>query len=159
MHRTASIKEGPGLEARFFSRKGILERSEIFSTDKAGFIWSDRGDGSLFGPLTLWMEAYAAKKPIPLPFPLELQGTYFKLAALAALQALPFGETISYQELAARIGSPRAARAIGTVCSSNLYPLLIPCHRVLAAHGKIGGFLGGLDLKKRMLAFEGITDI
>ena len=68
---------------------------------------------------------------------------------------IPYGETASYGELARRIGAPGAARAIGGACNRNPLPLVIPCHRVVASDGTIGGYGGGLDTKRRLLALEG----
>ena len=66
------------------------------------------------------------------------------------------GETKSYGEIAGAIGHPRAMRAVGGACDANPIPVLMPCHRVLAAENKIGGFSSGLDWKRRLLAKEGI---
>ncbi|OYW21961.1 MAG: hypothetical protein B7Z55_05195 [Planctomycetales bacterium 12-60-4] len=82
--------------------------------------------------------------------------TEFQRQVIAALRAVPRGETVSYQELASRAGRPNAARAVGQVMASNPVPILVPCHRVLASGGKIGGFSAptGLDLKRKLLALE-----
>ncbi len=73
------------------------------------------------------------------------------------LRQVGYGETVSYGELAERSGSPRAARAVGTVMATNRIPLILPCHRVLGSAGRIGGFSApqGIDLKRRMLDLEG----
>ncbi len=68
---------------------------------------------------------------------------------------VPFGETTTYGELADRIGHPRAARAVGTALGSNPIPVVLPCHRVLRAGGKLGGYAGGLDRKTTLLEIEG----
>ncbi|HEX5138548.1 MAG TPA: methylated-DNA--[protein]-cysteine S-methyltransferase [Planctomycetota bacterium] len=81
----------------------------------------------------------------------------FTGAVLAAVARIPFGETRSYGEIAAAVGSPKAARAVGQAVGSNPLPLLIPCHRVLAAEGRIGGFGGGLPWKRFLLGLEGIS--
>jgi len=73
------------------------------------------------------------------------------------MQRIPAGHTRSYGELAADIGKPKAVRAVGGACGANPIPLLVPCHRVLAAGGKIGGFSGGLDWKRKLLAREEVT--
>jgi methylated-DNA-[protein]-cysteine S-methyltransferase len=86
---------------------------------------------------------------------LDLQGTPFQLMVWAALREIPLGEVATYGEIADRIGSPRAARAVGQACGSNNVVLFVPCHRVVAAHGKLGGFGGGLKLKKALLRHEG----
>ena len=87
----------------------------------------------------------------------ELDGTPFQKKVWLALTKIPHGETRTYGEVAKSIGSPGAARAVGTACGANPLPILIPCHRVLAAGGKLGGYSGGLDIKKKLLACEGIS--
>jgi len=68
---------------------------------------------------------------------------------------IPPGQTRSYGEIARAIGNPKAVRAVGGACGANPIPVLVPCHRVLAAHRKIGGFSSGLDWKRQLLAIEG----
>jgi methylated-DNA-[protein]-cysteine S-methyltransferase len=76
---------------------------------------------------------------------------------LEAVHGIPFGAALSYGEVAAAVGSPGAARAVGQAVGSNPLPLVIPCHRVLAAHGRLGGFGGGLAWKRFLLDLEGIS--
>ncbi|MGE4618948.1 MAG: MGMT family protein [Planctomycetota bacterium] len=83
-----------------------------------------------------------------------LQGTDFQRRIWSCLQELSPGETISYRELATRVGSPGAARAAGTACSRNPIPLRIPCHRVVSSDGSLGGFTGDLRLKAWLLTQE-----
>ncbi len=82
--------------------------------------------------------------------------TTFGAHVIAACRRVPWGETSSYGELAAECGSPGAARAVGSVMAKNRYPLIVPCHRVLAAGGEIGGYSApdGLTMKRRLLAVE-----
>lgn len=82
--------------------------------------------------------------------------TEFQQKVILATRAVGFGETVSYGELAARAGSLNAARAVGTVMANNEVPIIIPCHRVLASGGRIGGFSApqGIDLKRRLLELE-----
>jgi methylated-DNA-[protein]-cysteine S-methyltransferase len=80
--------------------------------------------------------------------------TGFPRRVLGELAKVRFGHTLSYGELARRAGSPGAARAVGGVMAKNPIPLVVPCHRVLAAGGKIGGFTGGLGLKRALLDLE-----
>ncbi len=82
--------------------------------------------------------------------------TEFQRKVILATRAVGFGETVSYGELAARTGSRNAARAVGTVMANNDVPIIIPCHRVLASGGRIGGFSApqGIDLKRRLLELE-----
>jgi len=77
----------------------------------------------------------------------------FHRKVLAALARVPYGRTVTYGQLAARAGRPRAARAVGSCVARNPVPLVIPCHRVVASGG-LGGFGGGLDMKRRLLALE-----
>ena len=70
------------------------------------------------------------------------------------LLKIPYGETITYGELAARIGNPKASRAVGMANHHNPISIIVPCHRVIGARGKLVGYGGGLDLKERLLAFE-----
>lgn len=88
--------------------------------------------------------------------PVDLDGrTDFSRAVLMALRALGPSRLTSYGELAAAIGRPSAARAVGRAVGANPVPLVIACHRVLASGGSLGGYSGGLDLKRRLLAHEG----
>jgi methylated-DNA-[protein]-cysteine S-methyltransferase len=81
------------------------------------------------------------------------QGTAFQEATWAAIEQIPYGTTATYGQLAAAIGRPGAARAVGAACGANPVPLLRPCHRVVAAHG-LGGFSGDLELKAALLELE-----
>jgi methylated-DNA-[protein]-cysteine S-methyltransferase len=89
---------------------------------------------------------------------LDLDGaTLFQQALTAALRSIPYGEAVTYGELAALAGSRRAARGAGTFCAHNRFPLVVPCHRVVAAEG-IGGFGSlGVAYKRRLLELEGVT--
>ena len=81
-------------------------------------------------------------------------GTPFQLAAWEALRAIPFGETRSYREQARNIGRPTATRAIGAANARNPLPIVVPCHRVIGANGRLVGFAGGLDRKQWLLDHE-----
>jgi len=83
-----------------------------------------------------------------------LAGTDFQIKVWTALAKIPKGKTASYQEIAARIGSPRSARAVGSACGKNSIGLLIPCHRVLASTGELGGYRWGTKRKEAILAWE-----
>jgi methylated-DNA-[protein]-cysteine S-methyltransferase len=78
----------------------------------------------------------------------------FRRKVWDVLQTIPYGQKRSYGWVARRLGQPRSARAVGQACGANPFPLFIPCHRVVAADGSLGGFSGGLSLKKRLLALE-----
>jgi methylated-DNA-[protein]-cysteine S-methyltransferase len=89
-------------------------------------------------------------------FALELApaGTEFQRRAWRALQAIPFGRTASYQQQAARLGKPRAMRAVGAANGKNPIPIVVPCHRVIGKDGSLTGFGGGLDTKRWLLEHE-----
>ena len=88
---------------------------------------------------------------------LDLEGqSAFHLRVYAIARAIPPGETSTYGEVARAMGEPGAARAVGNALANNPFPLLIPCHRVIRSGGHLGGFGGGLDLKRTLLALEGI---
>ena len=97
----------------------------------------------------------AGRAPRTFP-PLDLSaGTPFQQTVWRALEKIPFGQTRSYGEIASAIGNPKGVRAVGGACGANPIPILVPCHRVLAAKGKLGGFSGGLDWKRTLLEREG----
>lgn len=97
----------------------------------------------------------AGNTPAELP-PLDVsRGTKFQQRVWKELLWIPCGETRSYGEIAKSVRRPKAVRAVGGACGANPIPLLVPCHRVLAANGKIGGFSGGLEWKRKLLATEG----
>jgi len=86
--------------------------------------------------------------------PLDLQGTRFQLQVWKALLRIPFGETRSYGEIARSVGRPKAARAVGMANHSNPVAIVVPCHRVVASDGSLGGYAGGLEMKSRLLRLE-----
>ncbi len=88
---------------------------------------------------------------------LDLRATPFQLSVYQILEGIPYGEAISYAEVARRLGRPSAVRAVGAANGSNPLPLIVPCHRVVAADGQLQGYAGGVDLKVRLLAMESAT--
>jgi O-6-methylguanine DNA methyltransferase len=105
---------------------------------------------------TALQQALRGSVPETLP-PFDLgAGTAFQQSVWETLRRIPGGRTMTYGEVAKAIGRPQAMRAVGQACGSNPIPVLIPCHRVLAAHGGIGGFSGGLHWKIKLLGREGV---
>ena len=86
--------------------------------------------------------------------PLRPTGTPFQLNVWEALRRIPYGETVTYGELARRIGRPPAARAVGSANHHNPLPIVVPCHRVIGADGTLTGYAGGLVVKRALLALE-----
>ena len=101
------------------------------------------------------LQAYFAGQLQRFDLPLDLRGTDFQLRVWRELERIPYGETRSYLQIAEAIGAPRAVRAVGAANGANPIPIVVPCHRVIGASGKLVGYGGGLPLKKRLLQLEG----
>ena len=86
--------------------------------------------------------------------PIDVRGTAFQEAVWRELRKIPLGETRSYADIARAVGDPNATRAVGTANGSNPVAVLVPCHRVIRSDGTLGGYAGGLDRKKKLLAAE-----
>jgi AraC family transcriptional regulator of adaptative response/methylated-DNA-[protein]-cysteine methyltransferase len=98
----------------------------------------------------------AIEQPAAAPeLPIDVAGTAFQEAVWRELRKIPLGETRSYADIAAAIGQPKAVRAVGTANGDNHVAVLIPCHRVIRSDGSLGGYGGGLDRKRKLLAVEG----
>jgi len=97
---------------------------------------------------------YFAGERTRFELPLEPRGSHFQRKVWRALKEIPFGKTRSYLDLAKRIGSPKASRAVGAANGKNPLSLVVPCHRVIGADGTLTGYAGGLETKAALLAFE-----
>ena len=86
--------------------------------------------------------------------PIDIEGTPFQKEVWQALQEIPYGETMTYQEISEKIGRPRAVRAVGTAIGKNPLLMVIPCHRVIGSKGQLTGYRGGLAMKQALLTFE-----
>ena len=117
---------------------------------KAG--WTE--DAAPFGELMRQLRAYFAGELQTFDVPLVLEGTDFQVRVWQALRSIPYGETISYLELAKRIGNAKAVRAVGLANGANPIPILVPCHRVIGSNGSLTGFGGGIENKAKLLALE-----
>ena len=111
-------------------------------------------DGAPFAEVIRQLQAYFCGELKGFNLPLALEGTEFQLRVWNALRAIPYGETISYAQLAERLGNPKAVRAVGLANGSNPIPIIIPCHRVIGSDGSLTGFGGGLSTKKMLLELE-----
>jgi methylated-DNA-[protein]-cysteine S-methyltransferase len=100
------------------------------------------------------LEEYFAGDRKDFDLALHLSGTEFQVRVLEELQRIPYGETTSYSDIAARIGRPKAMRAVGAANGRNPIPIIIPCHRVIGSGGDLTGFGGGLDTKAALLRLE-----
>ena len=118
----------------------------------------DRQTTAVPAPLaaaTAQLEEYFAGDRTDFDLVLELAGTPFQRAVWLALKDIPYGKTVSYAELAKMVGRPRAVRAVGQANGANPLPIVLPCHRVVASSGAIGGYGGGPAMKRSLLALEG----
>ncbi len=113
-----------------------------------------RRDDDFFADVTAQLDAYFAGDRDSFDVPMRLEGTEFQRRVWTQLCAIPYGETISYGELARRVGNPKAARAVGLANGRNPVAVIVPCHRVIAADGSLGGYGGGLDRKTHLLDLE-----
>ncbi len=113
-------------------------------------------DQAPFTEVMVQLKAYFAGELKRFDVPLRMEGTPFQKGVWAALRKIPYGQTISYGELARRVGSPGAFRAVGSANGKNPVAIIVPCHRVINTGGGLGGFGGGLDKKRTLLALEGV---
>lgn len=114
-------------------------------------------DAAPFRTVIAQLEEYFTGQRRTFDLPLAPRGTEFQQRVWRALREIPYGNTISYGELARRIGKPSAPRAVGLANGANPLPIIVPCHRVIGTDGSLTGFGGGLPIKRRLLALEGAT--
>lgn len=142
-----------------FDASGVRQQFAQRLAERGGSLDFDESDWN--PALRCRLEQYGAGRPVAFDdIELDMPGhTPFQDRVIQATRRIPFGKTISYAELARRAGSAGAARAVGTVMSTNRFPIVIPCHRVVGSGGKLGGYSAptGLDLKARLLAMEAET--
>ena len=106
-------------------------------------------------PAAAQLAEYFAGELTDFTVPLEMRGgSEFERAVWAEIAKIPYGEMITYGAIATALGDPGAARAVGTACNHNPIPVIVPCHRVVGAGGKMVGFGGGLDRKRKLLELE-----
>jgi methylated-DNA-[protein]-cysteine S-methyltransferase len=110
-----------------------------------------------FRALASQLGEYFRRERRTFDLPLAPRGTAFQLATWRALSTIPYGETISYAELARRVGRPAASRAVGAANGANPLPIVVPCHRVIGTDGSLTGFGGGLEAKRALLELEGAS--
>jgi len=104
------------------------------------------------------LKSYLEGKLKDFSLPLAPAGTVFMKQVWANLCEIPYGKTVSYKDIASKIGNPNAARAVGLANNRNPIPIFIPCHRVIGADGSLIGYRGGIELKKRLLEMEIVKD-
>ena len=132
-------------------KKGLVNAAETFGRHHTGF------HDNAFRVKESIID-YFKGKPISLPWGwLETGGlTELQKSVLASTADIPYGELRSYRDIAVAVGRPRAYRFVGTTLANNPFPILIPCHRVIRSDGSFGRFGGGSDMKKKLIALEGV---
>jgi len=119
---------------------------------------TDAGDSVVLKEAERQLAEYFAGERTEFDLPLAAAGTPFQRRVWSALCDIPYGETISYGELARRIGQPTASRAVGLANGRNPISIVVPCHRVIGSSGKLIGYGGGLDRKQKLLELERARD-
>lgn len=131
---------------------GLTEKNELCLVS---FLKERKPETILKNWQAAWPKTEFLSKTIKsLPSDILLVGTPFQIKVWKTLCTIPIGQTLSYGKLAKRIGMPKAARAVGNALGANPVPIFIPCHRVIASDGSLGGFSSGLDIKKLLLKKE-----
>lgn len=120
--------------------------------------WSEdwQFDANAFAEARRQLSAYFASELKQFSVPLAPQGTAFRKQVWNALCDVPWGETVSYGDIAKRIDRPSASRAVGAANGANALPIIVPCHRIIGASGKLTGYAGGLHIKQFLLELEGV---
>ena len=118
-----------------------------------------KDDLPIFGHVETWLESYFSGNPTPITFPLQPKGTIFQERVWKILQEIPYGETMTYGEIAQRIAKEKcvatySAQAVGQAVGKNPISILIPCHRVLGKNGALTGYAGGVHRKEQLLRIE-----
>lgn len=148
----AGAVDGDGaLTGLFFVGKARPSRAQIgrwLSVDGMA-----RDDDAL-APVQAQVSEYFAGQRRSFDLPLAAKGTAFQHQVWKALRAIPFGETVTYGGLAAQLGRPKAARAVGRANATNPISLIVPCHRVIGSDGTLTGYAGGIPVKKALLSWE-----
>ena len=102
------------------------------------------------------LEEYFAGKRADFDVDLHVAATDFQVDVWSALMTVPYGQVVTYQDIARAVGRPRAFRAVGNANGKNPFPVIVPCHRIVASNG-LGGYAGGLSVKRALLALEGVS--
>ncbi len=149
------VDDRPRIARVLLSRPGLSAHTRLHEQ----FSHARPGTCAEIAALADGMNAFLAGEPRAFPLACaDLTAcSAFKRAVLRAEHSVPRGQVITYRQLAARAGNPNGARAVGTALATNPVPLLIPCHRAIRSDGRLGGFQGGLAMKRALLEYEGIA--
>lgn len=147
------------IKVDFFIKGGVIQRVALAQHAEPHLTWHVHATHpfpQLEESINTWMTEYGLRKQPTIDLPVLLDGIPgYTEKVLLNLRKIPFGQVLTYGELADRSGNKAAARAIGNACARNPCPLIIPCHRILASGHQLGGFSCGLEIKEHLLRFEG----
>jgi methylated-DNA-[protein]-cysteine S-methyltransferase len=144
-------RQGPDLAGLWFAGQKY-DRHPYCQDDSC--VWTDDPNDKQLGVMAEQLSGYFSGKRQQFSLPLRPVGTDFQQRVWQALQEIECGATVSYGQLAARIGKPAAVRAVAAAIGRNPVSIVIPCHRVVGADGKLTGYAGGIDRKQTLLAHE-----
>lgn len=151
---------GPAIEAEFVIEGGVIQDIHLSLSPTPGLKWfirSSRPHPALEKMIREWFISYVQREPIEVEWPFNwAKLTPFTRQTLTTLAKIPFGNCLSYKQVAQQLGREQGSRAVGTACGKNPFLLIVPCHRVLTSMQALGGFSAGLEIKKRLLDFEKI---
>jgi len=139
----------------FPTSRHVPPRHEVERGSGGEVLSGDGPDNSVLARTREQLSEYFAGTRTSFDLPLDPRGTPFELSVWQELRAIPFGATRSYSDIARRLGDPRSTRAVGAANGKNPIPIIVPCHRVIGAHGELTGFGGGIDRKRWLLEHEG----
>jgi len=139
------------------SARGVKSIEVIKGSRAANATVPRNGAGTIVRQAEKELREYFSGRRQKFTVKLDLDGTEFQRTAWEAMRRIPFGSTISYGDQAKAIGKPKAFRAVGSANGRNPVPIIVPCHRVLASDGSLGGYSLGLSMKRRLLALEGVS--
>ncbi len=155
MPEWSDVQVDDGLTVRISTSQPGVRSIEFEPFRPAGDQRNDRNP--LIEETARQLREYFAGARRAFDLPLDMQGTGFQKRVWQYLETIPYGHTRSYAQVAAAIGTPAAMRAVGAANGANPLPIVVPCHRVIGAGGKLTGYGGGLSLKQRLLELEGCT--
>ncbi len=142
---TIGIEEIYGNICGIYFKKDILPQGvEVYESD-------------ILKEAACQLKSYISGELKKFSLPLKPRGTLFMSEVWKLLCEIPYGETLTYKEMAEKLGKPKASRAIGLACARNPIPIFIPCHRILGSSGKLTGYIGGIEVKKKLLELEKIN--
>lgn len=153
------FSRGPAIEVHIKIAKGLIQDVALYpSSSKLKWCLNfSQPDFNLESQIESWLMSYVKGEQPGFTLPLNWEEVSpFTEQVLHVIETIPFGSTLSYKSIARIIHNQKASRAVGGACGRNPFPLLIPCHRVLSSGNKVGGFSEGIEIKKCLLAFEGI---